>query len=154
MRKQVLTGEQIEEARVAYHKLVRDIPWRRESIARLVAMLERELPRQVDRYGLSLMLIEDRQKLALQEAELERLTILRRCGARTRRGTPCQCQPEPGRDRCKLHGGKSTGPRSEAGREAVRESNRRRAATVRGAPVPAEASRLALRRESTPAVAC
>ncbi|WP_428410976.1 HGGxSTG domain-containing protein [Legionella sp.] len=32
--------------------------------------------------------------------------------------------------RCKLHGGKSTGPRTEAGREAIRNSNRRRKAKL------------------------
>lgn len=49
-----------------------------------------------------------------------------RCGAKTRAGTPCQCKPEAGKKRCKLHGGKSTGPKTGAGREAIRESNRRR----------------------------
>ncbi|WP_414092957.1 HGGxSTG domain-containing protein, partial [Legionella feeleii] len=34
---------------------------------------------------------------------------------------------KPVNGRCKLHGGKSTGPKTEAGREAIRESNRRRA---------------------------
>jgi hypothetical protein len=29
--------------------------------------------------------------------------------------------------RCKLHGGLSTGPRTESGRDAIRASNRRRA---------------------------
>lgn len=48
------------------------------------------------------------------------------CGAKTRKGSPCQCKPEPGKRRCKLHGGKSTGPKSAAGREAIRESNRQR----------------------------
>ena len=51
------------------------------------------------------------------------------CGARTRRGTECRCLPEEGKQRCKWHGGCSTGPRTEAGREAIRESNRRRAKT-------------------------
>ncbi|SPX61931.1 Uncharacterised protein [Legionella feeleii] len=56
------------------------------------------------------------------------------CNATTRRGTPCQAPPvwdknkdKPVNGRCKLHGGKSTGPKTEAGREAIRESNRRRA---------------------------
>jgi hypothetical protein len=55
------------------------------------------------------------------------------CGAMTRRGTPCQAPPvwDKSTDtakngRCKLHGGMSTGVRTEAGREAIRESNRRR----------------------------
>ncbi|MBB6054123.1 hypothetical protein HNQ39_005970 [Armatimonas rosea] len=49
------------------------------------------------------------------------------CGAKTRRGTSCKCKPEPGKNRCKWHGGKSTGPKTQAGRDAIRESNRRRA---------------------------
>lgn len=29
-----------------------------------------------------------------------------RCGAKTQSGTPCQNKPEPGKDRCRLHGDK------------------------------------------------
>lgn len=57
------------------------------------------------------------------------------CGAKTRMGTPCKAPPvwniavdKAINGRCKLHGGKSTGPRTEAGREAIRNSNRRRKA--------------------------
>lgn len=57
------------------------------------------------------------------------------CNAKTRKNTPCQAPPVWDRDkdkpvngRCKLHGGKSTGPKTDEGREAIRESNRRRAA--------------------------
>lgn len=57
---------------------------------------------------------------------LKKLSKVLRCGARTRKGTPCQCKPVQGKLRCGLHGGKSTGPKTEAGREAIRESNRRR----------------------------
>ena len=38
------------------------------------------------------------------------------CGAKTRRGTSCKCRALPN-GRCKLHGGLSTGPRTEAGRK-------------------------------------
>ncbi|MGE0385533.1 MAG: HGGxSTG domain-containing protein [Gammaproteobacteria bacterium] len=38
------------------------------------------------------------------------------CGARTRRGTLCQCTNVPGRGRCRFHGGLSTGPKSLDGR--------------------------------------
>lgn len=55
------------------------------------------------------------------------------CGAMTRKGTFCQAPPvwdkiadKAKNRRCKLHGGLSTGARSEAGREAIRTSNRRR----------------------------
>ena len=55
------------------------------------------------------------------------------CGAKTRKGLPCQAPPvwDESRDearngRCKLHGGRSTGPNTKAGKEAIRTSNRRR----------------------------
>lgn len=43
-----------------------------------------------------------------------------RCGARCRRngGAPCRAAAIRGRTRCRLHGGKSTGPRDQ-GREAL-----------------------------------
>ncbi len=37
-----------------------------------------------------------------------------RCGAKTRRGTPCKA-PAMKNGRCRLHGGKSTGPRTPEG---------------------------------------
>lgn len=40
-----------------------------------------------------------------------------KCEARTRRGTPCQCKALSN-GRCKLHGGKSTGPRTRKGMAA------------------------------------
>lgn len=50
------------------------------------------------------------------------------CGARTRAGHRCRAMPMIGKRRCRLHGGKSTGPRTQAGRAAIAASNRRRAA--------------------------
>ena len=38
-----------------------------------------------------------------------------RCEARTRKGTPCQRPGNKFNGRCKLHGGRSTGPRTEDG---------------------------------------
>lgn len=56
-----------------------------------------------------------------------------KCNAKTRKGSPCKAPPvwDGMRDgarngRCKLHGGLSTGARTEKGREAIRESNRKR----------------------------
>ncbi|KTC84554.1 MULTISPECIES: HGGxSTG domain-containing protein [Legionella] len=54
------------------------------------------------------------------------------CNATTRKGTRCQAPPvsinnEPKNGRCKLHGGMSTGPRTEKGRAAISASNKRRA---------------------------
>jgi hypothetical protein len=45
-----------------------------------------------------------------------------RCGARTRAGGPCR-QPAMPNGRCRLHGGRSTGPRTEAGRAALAAAN-------------------------------
>lgn len=38
------------------------------------------------------------------------------CGARTRKGTPCQCRKLLRRGRCKRHGGASTGPKTAEGK--------------------------------------
>ena len=45
-----------------------------------------------------------------------------RCGARTRNGTPCRA-PAMKNGRCRLHGGKSTGPRTKEGIEKIREAH-------------------------------
>ena len=44
-----------------------------------------------------------------------------RCGAKTRRGTPCRC-PAMANGRCRLHGGLSTGPRTAEGIERIRRA--------------------------------
>ena len=43
-----------------------------------------------------------------------------RCGARNRRGSPCQAPAMRGRTRCRLHGGKSTGPTTLEGLTRLR----------------------------------
>jgi len=48
------------------------------------------------------------------------------CGARTRRGTACIMRVEPGRRRCRLHGGRSTGPKTQEGRRRVGEATKLR----------------------------
>ena len=59
------------------------------------------------------------------------------CGATTRAGYPCRGVPvyrppsKPGKARCRMHGGRSTGPRTDGGRAAIAASNRRRAARKR-----------------------
>ena len=45
-----------------------------------------------------------------------------RCGARNRRGKPCQCPAMPN-GRCCLHGGLSTGPKTAEGIERIRRAN-------------------------------
>jgi hypothetical protein len=44
-----------------------------------------------------------------------------RCGAKNRRGKPCQC-PAMANGRCRLHGGLSTGPKTVAGIERIRRA--------------------------------
>ncbi|MBK5965226.1 hypothetical protein CCR95_14295 [Thiocystis minor] len=44
------------------------------------------------------------------------------CGAKTRRGTPCQCKPLKRGGRCRFHGGLSTGPRTPEGRIQATEN--------------------------------
>ena len=48
------------------------------------------------------------------------------CGAKTRAGGRCLVRAEPGRARCRFHGGKSTGPRTPAGRARIAEAQRQR----------------------------
>ncbi len=45
-----------------------------------------------------------------------------RCGAKTRQATACR-QPAMKNGRCRLHGGKSTGPRTPEGLERARRGN-------------------------------
>ena len=42
-----------------------------------------------------------------------------RCHAKTRKGTPCQNPVVTGRNRCRMHGGDSTGPRTAEGKARV-----------------------------------
>ena len=46
-----------------------------------------------------------------------------RCGAKTRRGTACQRPANKRNGRCRLHGGASSGPRTEQGRAKVTAVN-------------------------------
>lgn len=64
----------------------------------------------------------------MQEKEAQRRARLRvTCGAKTtRRGTPCRNKSEPGKRRCKFHGGKSTGPKTPEGRARIAEAQRKR----------------------------
>ena len=54
------------------------------------------------------------------------------CGAKTRKGTACRNKSEPGKRRCKFHGGKSTGPKTLAGHERIGQAQRARWAEWRG----------------------
>ncbi|MHB8160595.1 MAG: HGGxSTG domain-containing protein [Thermoleophilia bacterium] len=63
-----------------------------------------------------------------------------RCGAMTRKGKPCMmaalwlpCETQPRNGKCRLHGGLSTGPNTAAGKAAIVQNNKRRAALIRAA---------------------
>jgi len=59
-------------------------------------------------------------------AKLRKQLRNRKCGAKTRHGTPCQMKPVSRSRRCRLHGGLSTGPKTAEGRERIAEAQRRR----------------------------
>lgn len=48
------------------------------------------------------------------------------CGARTRKGAPCLARAVPGKRRCRMHGGLSTGPRTPEGKARIAAAQRRR----------------------------
>ena len=62
-----------------------------------------------------------------------------RCGARTRKGEPCQAKGRLHGKRCRMHGGCSTGPRTEPGRARIAEAQRNRWAQWRAANRPGAA---------------
>src|SRR5262245_53545023 len=71
-------------------------------------------------------LAREREPIERVRARLEALVMANaapRCGARSKRtGKPCRGAAMPNR-RCKLHGGKSTGPRTPEGLERSRRAN-------------------------------
>ena len=82
--------------------------------------------------------------MAELRAQVELLMRIRarqegRCGARTRKGTPCQAKGRLNGRRCKLHGGMSTGARTEEGRTRIAEAQRRRWEQWRATAPPADA---------------
>ena len=74
----------------------------------------------------ALALASYRRRLALRAA-----TARVPCGAKTRKGTPCRAKSEPGRKRCRFHGGLSTGPKTAEGLARIAEAQRRRWASAR-----------------------
>ena len=59
-----------------------------------------------------------------------RTTSRTHCGAKTRNATPCQCRAMPS-GRCRFHGGLSTGPKTQQGRERIAAAQRARHARER-----------------------
>jgi hypothetical protein len=64
--------------------------------------------------------------LASDQTSPSRRKGRRLCGAKTRAGGCCQIRAEPGKARCRFHGGKSTGPKTQAGRACIAEGQRLR----------------------------
>jgi hypothetical protein len=71
-------------------------------------------------------LAREREPIERVRARLEALVMANaapRCGARSKRtGKPCRAAAMPN-GRCKVHGGKSTGPRTPEGLERSRRAN-------------------------------
>ncbi|WP_198731798.1 helix-turn-helix domain-containing protein [Paracoccus tegillarcae] len=69
-------------------------------------------------------------KIVSDAMAIRRITLAsiaqRPCKAMTRAGTPCRLQSEPGKQRCRLHGGLSTGPRTAEGKARIAAAQRRR----------------------------
>ena len=51
-----------------------------------------------------------------------------RCGAKTRAGSQCKHPVSPGKRRCRLHGGASSGPKTEEGKKRIAEGQKKRRA--------------------------
>lgn len=87
------------------------------------------------RVALPRWLVAEKVRLETMAAKLKECAAQRRvsCNAKTRKGTSCKMKSEPGKRRCKFHGGKSTGPRTPEGKARIVASNRLRWATWRRA---------------------
>jgi transcriptional regulator with XRE-family HTH domain len=74
-----------------------------------------------------------REVMPWMSERLARRVFMRRvrCGAKTRKGTPCRAKSEPGKKRCRFHGGASTGPRTAEGKARIAEAQRTRWAAWR-----------------------
>jgi hypothetical protein len=65
-------------------------------------------------YGLTDVWARELEVARFQREQRQRKNRAK-CGARTRKGTPCQATVVYSRTRCRLHGGMSTGPRTPEG---------------------------------------
>jgi hypothetical protein len=59
-------------------------------------------------------------------------TMAPRCGAKNRRGMPCRC-PAMANGRCRIHGGRSTGAKTEEGIRRIQEVNTKHGRTTKRA---------------------
>jgi len=61
-----------------------------------------------------------RARMTLAHSVPDKSTQRVLCGAKRHRdGQPCQAKSEPGKQRCRFHGGRSTGPKTEEGKRRV-----------------------------------
>ena len=58
-----------------------------------------------------------------------KLGVANICGAKNRQGNPCQCKRLFRGNKCRFHGGLSTGPKTAAGRRAIAMATRQRMAS-------------------------
>lgn len=74
----------------------------------------------------------EREVARLDSLHAQRTALARvKCNAKTRKGTACKALSEPGKRRCKFHGGLSTGPKSRGGRVRISRAQKNRWATQR-----------------------
>jgi hypothetical protein len=78
----------------------------------------------MDRYVQEALAKDAERKVAKEKIAQARRRVP--CGAKTRKGQPCRNKSEPGRQRCKFHGGRSTGLKTPEGRARIAEAQRRR----------------------------
>jgi transcriptional regulator with XRE-family HTH domain len=96
-------------------------------------------PLRAREYGVLQPTEWERRQLAALEARIAERQAHRRvsCGAKTRKGQPCRNLSQPGRLRCKFHGGMSTGPKTEEGKKTIADAQRRRWAHQRATSLSA-----------------
>ena len=69
----------------------------------------------------------DEELARMAKAQAQRQAAIRmKCKAQSRKGTPCRALSEPGKRRCKLHGGLSTGPKTFEGRASISKAQKKR----------------------------
>lgn len=88
-------------------EVLQDMPY--EDKVELLALLEERERRRKKRQR-----AEARARRKIRHADKGKRVI---CGARRKSdGQPCEAKSEPGKRRCRFHGGCSTGPRTEEGK--------------------------------------
>lgn len=70
--------------------------------------------------------IEQKKLIEADIRIIELLEKIKFCNAITRKGTYCKRKPVIGKSRCRLHGGLSTGPKTEEGRKRVAQASQLR----------------------------